>query len=701
MNLDKFSDQLQELGYANSGERYKLVGLYAYNEFYDADKDRASEVNDGVVVSSNFPIDGIFLNQKDDEDTVEIDVAYCLSSPSEFKIKDITNYVSRIANFISNVKSRKFTSGNNKAEEILREYLNPDQGEKIPPFCIRILTNVDLNENDTYQTRTTIERINPDVKGVDISIAITFGQDIESTIQSNIAPFDYVKEGTLALDKRGNTLTYSENAIVTNISARSLKDLWKKEGKRGLLAMNLRYYIKNGNIDSKIENSITNDYGNFWYLNNGVIIVCDSYEINDNQLKLKNFSIVNGGQTTRMIGEIPFENDFYILAKIVKSPEETGEKNLFVSKVAEASNTQKPIKAKDVIANRVEQRNLKSDLGNAGIFIEIKRGEKPAKAIYPEAWQKTKNNELAQDLYAFVFLQPGPARNNVSKILQDEKKYSLIFQKHHYSTAFLKDLLFLEKAYRKYITKKTGKNSPQIDPEYAGLIKNGMYYCLAIIGYILKTIYCPAYEEALHRYKMTTKKDSIQGEQAFDCSFIDQNLSFSTFEGTAFKLFDYVITKLMHPLFRDARSAKPELAYSNWTKTNTGFSAIIDRIESEREYGDNYHAKAFATFFLTPNSDQVEENNKLFTQNTKSVLNEENESNNSDDKGLRDDLMLLRLKCSQENYISEKKVMSDKALNDIVSKKPTTKEELKEIVSATALYYIGDKIIELVLKNVK
>src|SRR5574344_896160 len=125
--------------------------------------------------------------------------------------------------------------------------------------------------------------------------------------------------------------------------------------------MNLRYYTKNQGIDDKIEDSIYFHPNDFWYLNNGIIVVCDDYSVAGNEVKLQNFSIVNGGQTTRMIGEIPFNDDFYLVCKIIKSTfNNSEEKNKFIARVAEASNTQKPIKAKDIIANRVEQRNLKT-----------------------------------------------------------------------------------------------------------------------------------------------------------------------------------------------------------------------------------------------------------------------------------------------------------------------------------------------------
>ncbi len=153
---------------------------------------------------------------------------------------------------------------------------------------------ISKDEKSEYQVTSTLEKIDPKIKGVDISVSIVFGHSIESLIESNIAPFDFVKEGKLVVDESTNKMSYGSDAIVVNISALSLKELWKKEGDRGLLAMNLRYYIKNKNIDNKITNSILDDYEKFWYLNNGIIIVCDSFEFSGDELKMRNFSIVNG-----------------------------------------------------------------------------------------------------------------------------------------------------------------------------------------------------------------------------------------------------------------------------------------------------------------------------------------------------------------------------------------------------------------------
>lgn len=702
MKLDAFPDQLSELGLSTSGDRYKLVGLYAYNAFYDADQDYAPEVRDGIVVQPNYPISGIYLNQKNEEDTVDVEIAYCVDSPSKFEMRDVLPLIGNAANIIGNVKGKRYISGNERAESILGEYLHPGDGAKIPPFNIRVLTNVDLDEKEEYRVISTLEKADPGVKGVELSVSIAFGHNIESLVESNVAPFDFVREGKLSVDRSDNRMSYGPDSIVVNVSALSLKELWKKEGDRGLLAMNLRYYVKNKSIDEKITASILDDYEKFWYLNNGIIIVCDSFELAGEDLRMRNFSIVNGGQTTRMIGTIPFDNDFYVLAKVIKAPLEEGAKNLFISQVAEASNTQKPIKAKDIIANRVEQRNLKGALGEAGIFLEIKRGDKALKSRYPEPWQKSKNNELAQDLYAFVYLQPGPARNNVSQILQDESKYATIFVKHQYSVPFLKSVLFLEKAYRRYVSLRTSKKGGITDPTVFGLIKNGMFYCLATIGYIMKLAYCPAFEDAMRKYGTSEIKDKLQGEQAFDMGFFDAEMSFKAFEPVAFNLFDNVINHLMKPAFLEAKGAKPDLAYSNWTKTNTGFNAIVSKIEIQRfALKSNDSINMVMAAFRKASEEEKENSGALYSRNSKTLMSDMNEEMSGNDKSLRDNLLLLRLQYSNDKHIPEKRIMTDKMIDRIVSEKPLARAALRKIVSGTTDYYLGDQIIETVLKNME
>lgn len=711
MDINQYRDDLDVLGLSSKADQYKLTGLYAYNALFDADEEYVDQVNDGLTIGTQSPIAGIYLNQKQEEDTIEILIPYFPNGGSGFKKEDICVLLGKAVNALRDIKAyHRFVSIQPRAGEILREYLLPSEKDAmIPPLWLHVITNADTSEKEKFEIQKAVAQYDTSIKGIkDINATIDFGEDIQGEIENNRAPYDYVKEGELSIDNPKNCLRYSSDSVVYNVSALSLKELWQKEGKRGLLAMNLRYYIKNASIDDRIENSILNDADNFWYLNNGIIIVCDDFAVKGDTLIMKKFSIVNGGQTTRMIGSIPFEKDFYLLAKIIRNKEQSiSEKNLFVSKVAEASNTQKPIKAKDIIANKVEQRNLKSMLAEHYIFIEIKRGEKCDKTLYKEPWQRTKNNELAQDLFAFVYLQPGPARNNVSKILMDQNKYRTIFDTHSYDPGFLRSMLFLEKAYRdysKYIGKTTDATA---DPMKKGLVKNGMFYTLATIGYLMKLAYNPSFVDAVRRYKGSTNTlDFYTSEQAFNFAFISEEKKYKEFALSARDLFDTIVAYCIKPEFQSARLNRPSLVYSDWMKTNTGFASIRDRIDfGFFESDDNRYINQIYKFFGKISDEEIDKNRKLYEENcakNRSVTakSSSGEELSERDAALRNELMKYRLEYSQVKHIAERMVFTDRMLELIVQKKPMDLDALGKIIGPKTAHYIGPELLSVIFKYI-
>lgn len=711
MDLNAYPHDLDVLGLSNKGDAYKLIGLYAYNYFFDADEDKSDEALDGIVTDhSKNLIDGIYVNDKLEENTLEIDLTYFPDSTSGFKVSDVVKLIHNAESILEDVKVRNsFTNCGEKLGSALKEALIPsaaDADYTIPPILIKVITNYTVDSVTYYETIKKISELTIRIPGLSISCAIAFGSDIEDIIDSNKEPYDFVKDGQLIVDSSKNALRYGEDSIVVNVSAKSLKEIWKTDGAKGLLAMNLRYYIKSAAIDDKIEDSIKNDFNNFWYLNNGIIIVCDDYSFKGNQLKLKNFSIVNGGQTTRMIGTIPFDNDFYLLCKVVKKKfDDIKDKNKFVSKVAEASNTQKPIKAKDIIANKVEQRNLKSLLADNNIFVEIKRGEKFDKTKFVEPWQKTKNNELAQDLYSFVFLEPGPARNNVSNILQDKNKYKKIFETHKYDADFFKSLLYLEKAYRDY-SKYIKKNPDTNDATKTGLVSNGLYYTIAIIGFILKLHYNSEYVASLRRYSGSFQAlEAYTKEQAFNFKFIPEQ-PYKDFKKSSIGLFDFVMDNIMVPQYNEDKSRMESLAYSNWTKTNTAFNNICNLIKIrilDNQNGD-FYAKVLS-YFVKPSDSMNAASIKLYQDNcanNKTIKATDFSGNQLSEscKSLRDELMMIRYQTANKYHIPEQRILTDREIEKLLLLKPANKNELEEVLKKKPLtiQYSGKEILDAIAK---
>ena len=67
--------------------------------------------------------------------------------------------------------------------------------------------------------------------------------------------------------------------------------------------MNIRHYIRSRMVDDKINETLHKNRGDFWFLNNGIVIACEDFMIDGSKITLTNFSIVNGGQTTYLIGQ--------------------------------------------------------------------------------------------------------------------------------------------------------------------------------------------------------------------------------------------------------------------------------------------------------------------------------------------------------------------------------------------------------------
>jgi hypothetical protein len=706
MELSKYIEAApNDLELIGKDKGLQLLKIYAFNAYFNADPLFTDEVNDGCTYrrDNKYGIDGVYINESLEENTIECLYSYYVGS-NPFVLNEILNALVRISSEIEDVAKRKFVN-NDKADNLLSRYLEESDNKKI---IIRIITDYICDPNEKYQLNKKIENYSVKADKLNVSAVLVLGDDVETVIASNKAPFDYVEEGKLSLDQKDNYLKYEDHSIICNISAKSLKKLWEEEGNRGLLAMNLRYYVKSTNIDNKIEDSIIFDNKDFWYLNNGIIIVCNDYKIKDNEVLLRQFSIVNGGQTSRMIGTIPFEGDFYISCKIIKNIfENSQDKNVFISKVAEASNTQKPIKAKDIIANRIEQRNLKTLMQDNGVFIEIKRGEKCNKELYPEVWQRTKNNELAQDLYAFVYMEPGPARNSVSSILQNNDKYNVIFKEHTYSFDFLKDIIFLEKSYKEYQKKVSKEESIDLaSATKKGLVKNGLWYCLATIGYVLKLIYNSEYAKNMYQYRNQESLNNLYlPELAFMHSFIDKKIDYKIFKQQAFTLFDTIFTELIIRQFEISKEMNPELAYSNWMKTNTGFKSIRGMINIMTfDNKQDYLIRAISKYFIPISDDEINANIDRYVdycKKNKKIISKNNDGYalSQNDEALRNELMVYRLDYSNKVHIAESKVFTDKTLDKIVVEKPLTISDLKKIVNYNTAYYCGTDLIKIIVKH--
>ena len=238
-------------------------------------------------------------------------------------------------------------------------------------------------------------------------------------------------------------------------------------------------------VDSGINETLDRNRENFWFLNNGITIACDNFDVDGDTVWLEGFSIVNGGQTTYLIGNYKGsgKGEFYIPCKIVAVNKGDAD-NSFFTKIAEAVNSQKPIYARDLKSNTPEMLRLKRLLEDERVYFENKRSaKKPSKS-----WKYVvKNDELAQLILSFAFQQPGTARSGKQKIFGESDIYAKVFKVNYSDLAkkgFLLDLIDLYERYKLIENKCKADSSLSVDE--IAILKNGRQVLFALMGILYR-----------------------------------------------------------------------------------------------------------------------------------------------------------------------------------------------------------------------
>ncbi|MGJ4734781.1 AIPR family protein [Leptospira levettii] len=218
------------------------------------------------------------------------------------------------------------------------------------------------------------------------------------------------------------------NSFCTSISCAKLYDLFKKHETK-LFSANIRDYLgskkSDSNINFGIKNTIESEPQNFWIFNNGITVITHSFTIDqENQiLKLKGFSIVNGAQTTGSIGSLkkrPNE-DTFLPARFVKCDAQD-----LISNIVRYNNSQNKITASDFRSNDRIQERLRNEFKTIPntLYTGGRRGG--ADDAIKRNTNLLPSDSIAQSLAAF-HLDPAIAYNRKSEIWISDKLYSSYF----------------------------------------------------------------------------------------------------------------------------------------------------------------------------------------------------------------------------------------------------------------------------------
>lgn len=704
-NIKKVFESNNYSDLSNSVEEKQFLFLYALYHYYYGDEDCCGDVIDHCKYTREFEnfAQGFFEEDTYEDKVIDVLIPYYVEK--DFDMLQVNYRISQTQAMIMQIKNNSYSFLGN--ETLLTDYWNPSSEEKL---VLRIITNYQPDFEEKNRITNLINKLVPLMET--IKFDIVFGDDIIDEISQLTSDKKSVDYGELLLEKENNYLTYGEEeSIITNITAFSLKDNFVKFGKAGLFAMNLRFYIANKKVDEGLAESISEKGDRFWYYNNGIIIVCDDFKIEGKKLKLSNYSIVNGGQTTRMIGVIPFEKDFAISCKVIRNKYEDDpvENTKFVAEIAEASNTQKPINATDIIANRFEQRLLKDKLSKAGVFMQIKRGDAASANLsenYPEPWQKTKNSELGQLLYATIAQKPGTARNSKNKIFSDKSKYQIVFGNvSSYDIDMIKDLLYLKTHYKKWASLVSKDvNSDEVKK---GLVKNGYYYFASTIMLMAKFAFAKDLTDALKTYGINSDRGNfIISQIIFNHRIFNDD--YAALQNKMYALFEMVYDKYILRGYKILKDRKADLVYSNFTKTDKNYiTTIACDVFDDFAYEMNGRvAGVIVPLFYNPSSDDLL-NNKEYVE--KAIENFDKKSNELEEEEtdilseeLKERLTEFRTREYKARNINAYNVFTNKELDRLVSLKPRTTMELLEFgcfkyKPRTKVRNFGKQIIDIII----
>lgn len=153
-----------------------------------------------------------------------------------------------------------------------------------------------------------------------------------------------------------------------------------------MFAKNIRYYKGSTEVNQGIKEVLKTQPEKFFYYNNGIKLLCKKitkklpYSTGNNVglFALEGVSLVNGAQTTGVIGAVCLENPELIeSAKVFVQMIDLGDaENDQAVQITKLSNTQNRIDSKDFVALDPQQDRLRMELNLAGIQYLYKSGSK-------------------------------------------------------------------------------------------------------------------------------------------------------------------------------------------------------------------------------------------------------------------------------------------------------------------------------------
>lgn len=297
------------------------------------------------------------------------------SEVSKANKQDIIKSINETVRFIEKTFSNNLISDFSEARNLQDELIKQKNKNSLDRIDIYIVTDL-LIEQDDLETSVHIKSIDMNCriyywdlkKWNDLKRSKTKRLPINIDFKEkeySLYNIDYIEKQTT------NKLTY----FLSIFPGQLISDIYDYN-KTSVLENNVRVFLSaNQKANAAIRKTIKNDPSKFFSYNNGISATAESVQIENGKIvKINDFQIVNGGQTT---ASIHYSNkkdklslDGIFVAVKITSLKKDEDYAITVSNISQAANTQTAVKTSDFYANDplligIERLSLKTPAINS------------------------------------------------------------------------------------------------------------------------------------------------------------------------------------------------------------------------------------------------------------------------------------------------------------------------------------------------
>lgn len=218
--------------------------------------------------------------------------------------------------------------------------------------------------------------------------------------------------------------TQGLKGVICTATARDIANLVIGDPGGALFDSNIRRFLGKGrSVNADILKTATDAASSylFWFMNNGITIVCDSCDPvtdpDNPKIKIRNLQIVNGCQTATALAHAASEGtlrpDTRVLLKIFETTDQT-----LASRIVLTTNNQNRISTRDLKANDAVQQDMQRRFESYNLLYEHKINQYSTVTL--SAGQRIVSNEdVGQAYLAIALKKPGDARRRKYKVWTD------------------------------------------------------------------------------------------------------------------------------------------------------------------------------------------------------------------------------------------------------------------------------------------